>query len=342
MHSIEGITANDVWSAARSLLTQPGAASLVEGRGGPTHEVLHVVCKIQQPRERWSVARVPPMNPAFAIAELVWIITGRDDSAFLNRWNSKLPAFAGTGPAYDGAYGARLRRHFGIDQIRRVCDALSADSGSRQAVLQIWDPIQDLPYPNGRPASPDVPCNICSLLKVRDGRLEWTQVMRSNDLFLGLPYNFIQFTYLQEILAGCLRTSVGEYCHFADSLHIYERDIVHSNQVSMIIPSSNTDSLNAPLDESDRYFAEMAAGIEAMSRGGSDNVYKTAMALQLPAAYRNLVLVVAAEAARRKRVRGDVERCLDACTNPCLKQVYRLWDSSRNSRPEPAADSPID
>jgi len=341
MHSIEGITANDAWSAARSLLTQPGAANRVEGRGGPTHEVLHVVCKIQQPRERWSVARVPPMNPAFAIAELVWIITGRDDSAFLNRWNSKLPAFAGTGARYDGAYGARLRRHFGIDQIRRVCDALSADAGSRQAILQIWDPIHDLPDPKGRPASPDIPCNICSLLKVRKGRLEWTQVMRSNDLFLGLPYNFIQFTYLQEILAGCLRTAVGEYCHFADSLHIYERDIVHLNQVSVNVPAPNTDCLDATLGDSDRYFAEMAAGIEAMSPGGSADFYETAMTLQVPIPYRNLVLVVAAEAARRKRVRGDVERCLDACTNPCLKQMYSLWNSSRDSHPDPV-DTPIE
>jgi thymidylate synthase len=341
MHAIEGITANDVWSAARSLFNQDGVARLVEGRGGSTREVLHVVCRVQQPRQRWSIARVPAMNPAFAIAELIWIVTGRDDSAFLNRWNSKLPAFAGTGPTYDGAYGARLRKHFGVDQIRRVCDALSADPGSRQAVLQIWDPIQDLPDPTGRPASPDIPCNICSLLKVRDGRLEWTQVMRSNDLFLGLPYNFIQFTYLQEILAGCMGLSVGEYCHFTDSLHIYERDVVHFTHGSTVVPDPNTDRLDAPLEESDRYFAEMAAAIESMSPVGTASFYEAAMAVQVPVAYRNLVLVVAAEAARRKRMRGEVERCVDACSNPGLKQVYRLWDSSRHSHPEPA-DTLID
>jgi len=334
MHSIEGITANEVWSAAQSLLREPGVANLVEGRGGSTREVLHVVCRIREPRERWTIARFPPMNPAFAIAELIWIVTGRDDSAFVNRWNSKLPAFAGTGSRYDGAYGARLRRHFEIDQIRRVCDALTSDPGSRQAVLQIWDPIQDLPNPKGRPASPDVPCNVCSLLKVRNGRLEWSQIMRSNDLFLGLPYNFIQFTYLQEILAGCLQVTVGEYCHFADSMHIYERDIAHLDRTCAVAPASNTDRLDATLEQSDRYFAEIASAIEAMVPRGPTDYYKTAMAVQVPQAYRNLVLVVAAEASRRRRMRSDVERCLDACTNPGLKQVYRLWDSSRESHPE--------
>ena len=337
MYSVEGITANDAWSAVRSLLSEPGVANLVEGRGGPTREVLRVACAIQEPRERWTIARIPPMNPAFAIVELIWIVSGRDDSAFVNRWNSKLPSFAGIGPKYDGAYGARLRRHFKIDQIRRVCDALTSEPNSRQAVLQIWDPTEDLPDASGRPASPDVPCNICSLLKVRNGKLEWTQIMRSNDLFLGLPYNFIQFTYLQEIIAGCLQVSLGEYCHFADSMHIYERDISRFDRTSTVVPASNTDRLDATLEQSDRYFAEIATAVEAMVPRDPTDYYNIAITVQVPEAYRNLVLVVAAEAARRRRMHSDVEKCIDACTNPCLKQIYRLWDSSRDLRPELAA-----
>jgi thymidylate synthase len=168
---------------------------------------------------------------------LIWILNGRDDSAFLNRWNSKLPSFVGEGVKYDGAYGARLRNRFGVDQIRRVCDALSSNPGSRQAVLQIWDAASDLPLPDGLPASPDVPCNVCSLLKIRGGKLEWSQVLRSNDLFLGLPYNFIQFTFLQEILAGRLQVGVGNYCHFSDSLHVYERDIERFRKVELATPA---------------------------------------------------------------------------------------------------------
>ena len=49
--------------------------------------------------------------------------------------------------------------------------------------------------------------------------------MRSNDVLLGTPYNFVQYTSLQEILAGWLDIGVGSYNHYSDSLHLYERDI---------------------------------------------------------------------------------------------------------------------
>ena len=45
--------------------------------------------------------------------------------------------------------------------------------------------------------------------------------MRSNDIVFGLPYNFLQFTFLQEIIAGWLNVDVGEYMHISDSLHMY-------------------------------------------------------------------------------------------------------------------------
>lgn len=59
------------------------------------------------------------------------------------------------------------------------------------------------------------------MIKIRKGKLEWTQVMRSNDLVLGLPYNLVQFTSMQEILASWLNVDVGSYNHISDSLHIY-------------------------------------------------------------------------------------------------------------------------
>ncbi len=48
--------------------------------------------------------------------------------------------------------------------------------------------------------------------------------MRSNDHFRGLPHNLIQFTTVQEVLAGWLGISLGSYHHYSDSLHVYESD----------------------------------------------------------------------------------------------------------------------
>ena len=53
-------------------------------------------------------------------------------------------------------------------------------------VIQIYDVETDFPVDNGQPRSNDIPCNICSLLKVREGKLEWSQIMRSNDMYTAM------------------------------------------------------------------------------------------------------------------------------------------------------------
>ena len=89
----------------------------------------------------------------------------------------------------------------------------------------IWDATTDLPSNHGTPASDDIPCNVMAMPKIRHGRLEWMEVARSNDLFLGVPHNVVQFTSLQEILSGWLGLMPGAYVQLSDSLHAYERDV---------------------------------------------------------------------------------------------------------------------
>src|SRR5882762_10302877 len=179
MNTFEGNSADAVWRRiARAVLSGPNTLKQAS-RAGATRELLHCCLELHDPQERWVTSREPAINPAFALAEVVWIVTGRKDSAFLNFWNPALHRFAGDGPAYYGAYGERLRFRFGIDQVRAAYEALRAKPDSRQVVLQIWDPAGDLPMRRGHPREADIPCNLRSLLKVRRGRLEWVQVMRS-------------------------------------------------------------------------------------------------------------------------------------------------------------------
>ena len=48
--------------------------------------------------------------------------------------------------------------------------------------------------------------------------------MRSNDLWLGFPYDVFQFTCMQVLMSMELGIELGSYTHIAGSLHIYERD----------------------------------------------------------------------------------------------------------------------
>ena len=138
MHIFKAVTADDAWcQAARVFLSDP-TVSRQPSRAGPTRELLHASFYISRPRERWVLARRPALNPAFAIVEVIWILGGRRDAKLLTFWNRSLPAFAGSGEIYHGAYGFRLRQHFGLDQLERVYQVLLHNPASRQAVLQIW------------------------------------------------------------------------------------------------------------------------------------------------------------------------------------------------------------
>ncbi len=249
------------------------------------------------------MSRQPAMNPAFAIAEVIWIVSGRRDAAFLNYWNPKLPQFAGNDKKYHGAYGFRLRRHFGLDQLERAYQALLHNPDTRQVVLQIWDSSVDFPLTDGSPANPDIPCNVCAFAKIRDGKLEGTQILRSNDLFLGVPHNFVQFTSLQEILAAWLGIEVGHYRHIADCLHIYVRDLDHIRDSRQITSEENTGVLRFTKAESDLFFGEVAKRMDRMTGMllTQTKLRHLARAEKLPKELNNWLLVVAADCARRRR-----------------------------------------
>ena len=322
----EGESVDDVWRQAASALTGDGAAHHIS-RAGATREILPAAISVKDPRQRWALSRRPALNPAYAIAELVWIVCGRNDSAFLNFFNTRLPDYAGTGDVYDGAYGYRLRRHFKIDQMTRAYEALKHNSESRQIVLQIWDPLFDLPLEHGQPSSPDVPCNLLSLLNVRGGALEWTQVVRSNDLFLGVPHDLFLFTSLQEIMAGWIGLRLGTYHQISNSLHVYERDIQRIAAFEGEISCQNTDSLAVPKADSEEAFRRLSQQVDSIIAGtiSPDNIAPISRSDDLPFAFRNLRCVLLAEAARRLNRESEAAEVMQSCTNPVFRLLWQKW-----------------
>ncbi|MGD8214468.1 thymidylate synthase [Aestuariimicrobium sp. Y1814] len=320
--ALRGESANTLFRDAwESLKSEP---SLRASRDkGASAEALHVTFSLENPRQRWISARTPPINPAFALAETVWILDGRNDLAFLSPWNTTYSNFVGPSAAVYGAYGERLRSRFGIDQLEQTYRALTSTPESRQAVLSIWDPRSDLPGRDGQSRSRDIPCNITSLLKVSDNRLYWTQVMRSNDLIRGLPYNFVQWTTIQEVFAGWLGLEVGEYFHLSDSLHIYDTDRPRFSykRASEFI---NDDDLRLPFEDSRGVITNLAIAITTLSL--ANNFEEIVAAEDLftgPRAYRNWLRVMAAERARRLNL--DPTTWIEGISNTMLKTVIQNW-----------------
>lgn len=321
---IVGRTANDVWRKAASMLLQQ--KDTIEGRTGDVFEILHSFITIEEPRQKWIYDRVPPVSIAYALAELVWIMNGQDCSDVINFFNPQLEKFAGRAKFYHGAYGKRIRSHYGFDQLEKAYYALQNIPESRQVVIQIYDTKEDFPIDNGKPRDDDIPCNICSMLKVRQGKLEWSQIMRSNDVLLGMPYNFIQFTGLQEILAGWLELDIGTYNHYSDSLHLYNRDISKFGiaQESFL---DNDDSMALCKDETEKLFKEIYERMKSLMSSGTieSDIYSLAQLDSGYNAYNNMMLIIAAYVAKKKQNDDLVTELMEKCTNKVYVAMWNRW-----------------
>jgi len=202
----------------------------VSPRGMATMEVLGAHLCLTQPRRRFVDA--PPvrvLNPAFAVAEALWILSG-SDAGWIFKYNRRLRRYA-DGGVLRGAYGPRMRRWAGIDQLDSVRRLLARDPDSRQAVVQLYDPQRDTR------GHRDVPCTLGYRFYLRRGLLHMHTTMRSQDLWLGFPYDIFTATLIQELLAGWLDVGVGQYHHYVDSLHLYAEHIDAAAHLPDIEPS---------------------------------------------------------------------------------------------------------
>ncbi len=321
---IVGRTANEVWRKATYKLLQQ--KDTVEGRTGKVFEILHSFITIEEPRQKWVYDRIPPVSIGYALAELVWIMNGEDSSDVINYFNPRLEKFAGKAKFYHGAYGKRIRSHYGFDQLEKAYYALQSVPESRQVVIQIYDTKVDFPLYNGQPRDDDIPCNICSMLKVRQGKLEWSQIMRSNDVLLGMPYNFIQFTGLQEILAGWLELEIGTYNHYSDSLHLYNRDISKAG-IAEETKVENKDSLSLCKDETEKIYKEIYERMKLLAAGGAieKEIYSLAQMNSEYVAYNNIMFIIASYAAQKNHFYDLAIELVNKCSNRVYVTMWNRW-----------------
>lgn len=175
----------------------------------------------EKPGYCWMTIPGRKFNPFFALAEVAWILTGNGNVEWISYFNSRMKQFSDGGENFHGAYGLRMR-HWGsgtggaVDQIQEVVRKLREDSFSRQAVVSLWDPVGD-----NKIKSSDIPCNNLVYYTLRNGKLDQTVTMRSNDLVWGTPYNAVQLTHLHALVAGMLGVEMGTFTYIINNLHYY-------------------------------------------------------------------------------------------------------------------------
>lgn len=254
-------SANGLYAAVcRAVLTEGHRAA---PRGMATVETLGASLCLTDPRRRF--VSVPParlINPAFAVAEALWILSGSDDP-WIYTYNRSLRQYT-DGGRLQGAYGPRMRRWRGeVDQLDHVRRLLERDPDTRQAVIQLYDPHRDTR------GHRDVPCTLNYRFFLRQGRLDMYTTMRSNDVWLGLPYDLFTATVLQELMAGWLDVELGSYHHHVDSLHLYVQHEAGAVEVATapVVDSPVMPVVAAPADGFTEFLHAVVAGRPAPGAG---------------------------------------------------------------------------
>ncbi len=174
---------------------------------------------------------VRKMSAAYAAAEMLWYLSGTDDASLVKAYAPSYENFLDDGVHAYGAYGKRWKDG---EQIKFVWEILTQMYTSRQAVMHCWRQ-GDLKVARGG-TSKDVPCTLTLQFLLRDSVLHMITTMRSNDLWLGMPYDVWCFTRLQHVVAAMCDADVGWYQHQVGSLHLYEKHWAKADRAHMNIP----------------------------------------------------------------------------------------------------------
>jgi len=152
-----------------------------------------------------------------AVTELLWILQGRTDIAYLNDrgvtyWNADYKRSGRTDGTLGPVYGHQLRNFNGIDQLEKILKQIKQEPSSRRIMASLWNPndLGDMALP---------PCHYGFQIYINNGKLDLLWNQRSADVFLGLPYDFAMYGLLLLMLAkgsgyrpGRLTASLGD-CH---------------------------------------------------------------------------------------------------------------------------------
>jgi thymidylate synthase len=177
-------------------------------------------------------------SPYVAAVETAWQICGTQDASFVmarapRLWGKFLddPELSNCTTRVTNAYGYRMRQHFGRDQLAAAVGALRTDLSSRQVYVGLWDPGHDGLDGARDLSKKNVPCPVglhfsaCYSSYSAPGQPDGLAVhatCRSSDMFVGLPYDVMNFALLGDLVACSIGTQLRWLTVSLAHGHVYE------------------------------------------------------------------------------------------------------------------------
>lgn len=193
-----------------------------------THEINNYGFTLTDIRN--NIINIRNISKSYLFGELLWYMTAREDIDFIQKFSGFWGRISDDGVTSNSAYGHILFKRHGFNQVDKIIDLLKFDKDSRRAVLNL-----NVPNKNVIETKDEI-CTIALQFYIRDGKLDCTGIMRSNDIWLGTPYDVAFFTELQKYIAHRLGVAYGVYNHFVVSIHVYDRNFDALREVIECVP----------------------------------------------------------------------------------------------------------
>jgi thymidylate synthase len=205
----------------------------------------------------WLTNNRRKLDPRYAAGEFFWYFNPTGALDQIMHYAPQYINFANEGKVL-GAYGPKI-----TETLPHVINLLKRSPNSRRAVVPLYaqHDIINATFSN------DCACTLAYDFMIINDKLCMIATMRSNDVWLGLPYDVFVNTAIQRFVASILGIEPGWYQHQVADLHLYGK---------------NYEAADAAIDEC--YPADDPARVWGPS--APSNYCEIAFALQHEARYR--------------------------------------------------------
>jgi len=231
------LNATDVW--INSLKDVIANGKINESRGLHYTEVLNQLITFDM-NEPICYHPSRKLNYSFMAAEAYWITSGSSLVEDISPYCKHIKYYSDDGYIFNGAYGPQFS-----SQLEYVVNCLEKDEGSRQAVIDIWHKNPE--------KSKDQKCTLSLVFNIRNKVMHTTVTIRSNDMFLGRPYDMFNFTIMSLRVLTRLNEQyadvhyeLGTLTLLGISSHIYDKDFLKCDNLVKSHTIENHDCNKVP------------------------------------------------------------------------------------------------
>lgn len=184
------------------------------------YELVNANLQLNNPTKNTMCNCARKMPLRYAIGELLWYNSCSPTWKAIYPYSKFWKDISDDGEHVNSNYGFCIHNKYTFDQWKMVKELLQNNPNSRQAVIHIKEARDLITHP-----TKDLNCTIALQFILRNNKLDLIVTMRSNDIWLGLPYDLFNFTCMQIQMAMELGVEIGTYYHNAASLHLYKGDV---------------------------------------------------------------------------------------------------------------------